>query len=113
MKNKGLLMLLVCSLSNTVLAKDFGKQGTTFEIKEEGFVAMMQRKLKGVNLAEHEQKMKDLARKRVEEPTAILGITKATKTISHSFDPSYVLDQDVFLPCGKLLYTSVRDKRIV
>ena len=101
---KGLLILIVWSLSNTVLAKDFGKQGTTFEIKEEGFVAMMQRKLKGVNLEEHEKKMQDLARKRVEEPTAILGITRATKTISHSFDPSYVLDQDVFLPCGKLLY---------
>ena len=102
--NKFLILTVFFSLSSTVLAKDFGKQGTTFEIKEEGFVAMMQRKLKGVNLAEHEQKMKDLARKRVEEPTAILGITRATKNISHSFDPSYVLDQDVFLPCGKLLY---------
>jgi conjugal transfer pilus assembly protein TraW len=102
--NKFLILTVFFSLSSTVLAKDFGKQGNTFEIKEEGFVSMMQRKLKGVNLAEHEQKMKDLARKRVEEPTAILGITRATKTISHSFDPSYVLDQDVFLPCGKLLY---------
>ena len=102
--NKFLILTVFFSLSSTALAKDFGKQGTTFEVKEEGFVAMMQRKLKGVNLAEHEQKMKDLARKRVEEPTAILGITRATKTISHSFDPSYVLDQDVFLPCGKLLY---------
>ena len=98
------LTTVIQLFSNAALAKDFGKQGTTFEIKEEGFVAMMQRKLKGVNLAEHEQKMKDLAKKRVEEPTAVSGITRATKTISHSFDPSYVLDQDVFLPCGKLLY---------
>lgn len=97
-------MLLLCSLSNVAVAKDFGKQGATFEIKEEGFVAMMQRKLKGVNLAEHEQKMKDLARKKVEEPTPVLGITRATRTVSHSFDPSYVLGEDVFLPCGKLLY---------
>ena len=57
--NKFLILAVFSSLNNTVLAKDFGKQGTTFEIKEEGFVAMMQRKLKGVNLAEHEQKMKD------------------------------------------------------
>lgn len=104
MRNKGLLILIFFSLSNVAVAKDFGKQGAIFEIKEEGFVAMMQRKLKGVNLAEHEQKMKDLARKRVEEPTSILGITRATKMVSHSFDPSYVLDEDVFLPCGKLLY---------
>ncbi|WPY01928.1 Conjugal transfer pilus assembly protein Tra (plasmid) [Candidatus Trichorickettsia mobilis] len=104
MRNKSLLLIVVFSLSNPVFGKDFGKQGATFEIKEEGFVSMMQRKLKGVNLAEHEQKMKDLARKRVEEPTPVFGITRATRTVSHSFDPSYVLDEDVFLPCGKLLY---------
>ena len=49
--------------------------------------------------------MKDLAKKRVEEPVAIENITKATKTNSYSFDPSYVLDEDIYLPCGKLLYT--------
>lgn len=86
------------------ISKDFGKQGAIFEIKEEGFVSMMQRKLKKLNLAEHQQKMQDVARKKVEEPAAIAGISKATKTISHSFDPSYVLDQDIVLPCGKLLY---------
>jgi len=106
MRNKSLLLIIFWSLSNTALAKDFGKQGATFEIKEEGFVSMMQRKLQDVNLTEHEKKMKDLARKRVEEPTAISGITRATKTISHSFDPSYILDEDVFLPYGKLLYAS-------
>lgn len=102
--NKILMSAVFFIFGNTVFAKDFGKCGATFEIKEEGFVAMMQRKLKEVNLAEHEQKMKDLARKKVEEPTPVLGITRATRTVSHSFDPSYVLDEDVFLPCGKLLY---------
>ena len=106
MRNKSLLLIVVCSLSNPVFAKDFGKHGATFEIKEEGFVSMMRRKLKEINLAEHEQKMKDLARKRVEEPTPVLGITRAKSTVSHSFDPSYVLDEDVFLPCGKLLYAA-------
>jgi len=106
MRNKSLLLIIVLSLSNITFAKDFGKQGTAFEIKEEGFVSMMQRKLKGVNLAEHEKKMQGLAEKRVEEPTPIQGITKATKTISHSFDPSYILDEDLFLPCGKLLYAN-------
>jgi conjugal transfer pilus assembly protein TraW len=89
-----------------VFAKDFGKQGTTFEIKEEGFVSMMQRRLSSINLAEHEKMMEDIASKKVEEPTAVEGITRAEKTISHSFDPSYVLDADVFLPCGKLLYAA-------
>lgn len=99
-----LVVFFLCSSINTAIAKDFGKQAATFEIKEEGFVSMMQRKLQSLNLAEHQQKMQDLARKKVEEPVAIAGIGKATKTVSHNFDPSYVLDQDVVLPCGKLLY---------
>ena len=98
------LIILIMMVTTETFAKDFGKQGSTFQVKEEGFVAMMQRKLKSINLAEHSLQMQDLAKKMVEEPTAIPGITKATKTISHSFDPSYVLDEDVFLPCGKLLY---------
>ncbi|WP_342272261.1 hypothetical protein [Candidatus Tisiphia endosymbiont of Parasteatoda lunata] len=65
---------------------------------------MMQRKLQNLNFAEYQQEMQDLARKKIEEPVAIAGIGKATKTVSHNFDPSYVLDQDVVLPCGKLLY---------
>lgn len=105
MQRKNNLLLIIClAFSHVAIAKDFGKQGATFEIKEEGFVSMMQRKLQSLNLAEHQQKMQDLARKKIEEPAAIVGISKATKTISYSFDPSYVLDQDVVLPCGKLLY---------
>ncbi|MFU7501964.1 MAG: conjugal transfer protein TraW [Candidatus Tisiphia sp.] len=105
MQRKNNLLLIIClAFSHVTIAKDFGKQAATFEIKEEGFVSMMQRKLQSLNLAEHQQKMQDLARKKIEEPAAIVGISKATKTISYSFDPSYVLDQDVVLPCGKLLY---------
>jgi conjugal transfer pilus assembly protein TraW len=106
MKTEVLLLVVffLYSSINTAIAKDFGKQGSTFEIKEEGFVSMMHRKLQSLNLAEYQQKMQDVARKKVEEPTAIAGIGKASKTISYNFDPSYVLDQDVVLPCGKLLY---------
>jgi conjugal transfer pilus assembly protein TraW len=104
MKRNLFILLVMISTNQITLAKDFGKQGTTFEVKEEGFVGMMQRKLKDVDLVEHEQKMKDLTRKRIEEPESVEGITRATKTVSHSFDPTYILDEDVFLPGGKLLY---------
>ena len=55
--------MMILGVSRTAYAKDFGKAGATFEIKEEGFVTMMQRKLKNVNLEEQKQKMQDLARK--------------------------------------------------
>lgn len=103
---KYFLATFITFLSLNAHGLDFGKQGNTFFIKEEGFIAMIQRKLKSVDLAEHEQKMRDHARRVVEEPKAVAGITKATKTTSHSFDPSYILDQDVKLPYGKLLYAA-------
>jgi conjugal transfer pilus assembly protein TraW len=103
-RNNIWLLLIFLVFSQVAVAKDFGKQGTTFEIKEEGFVSMMQRKLQQLDLAEHQQKMQDVARTKVTQPVAVVGIAKATKTISYSFDPTYVLDQDVVLPCGKLLY---------
>lgn len=100
------LIVLMALLSLNAQAIDFGKQGNSFSIKEEGFITMIKRKLKGVDLAEHEEKMRALVKKRVEEPEAIFGISRAEKTVSHSFDPSYMLDQDIVLPCGKLLYAA-------
>jgi conjugal transfer pilus assembly protein TraW len=103
--NKELLLLVIfCCFGNLAIAKDFGKQGASFEIKEEGLQAMIKRKLADLNLQEHYQKMQDLAKKRIEEPKAIENITRASKTITYNFDPSYVLDIDVYLPSGKLLY---------
>jgi conjugal transfer pilus assembly protein TraW len=104
--NKYFLVLIVILGNQAVFAKDFGKQGASFEIKEEGFVAMIKRKLANVNMEEQEKKMQELAKKRVEEPTAVDGITRTKKQINHSFDPSYILDQDVYLPSGKLLYAA-------
>jgi len=98
------LVPFIFFFSFNVQAVDFGKQGNTFPIKEEGFITMIQRKLKNIDLAEHQEKMRSYAKKRVEEPSPVTGITRATKTISHSFDPSYILQEDVILPCGKVLY---------
>lgn len=105
--NKLILTAFAVSLfSSNIQAIDFGKQGNTFPIKEEGFIAMIQRKLKNVNLEKHQEKMRTHAKHVIEEPPPIAGITRATKTISHSFDPSYILPEEVKLPCGKLLYTA-------
>ncbi len=88
----------------TAEAKDFGKMGQTFEIKEEGFLSMIMRKLKSVDVTKQNEKMVDLARKKVEEPDPVPRITKTTKEESFTFDPTYVLQEDIQLPDGKLLY---------
>ncbi|MBM5802488.1 MAG: type-F conjugative transfer system protein TraW [Cyanobacteria bacterium K_DeepCast_35m_m2_023] len=104
--NKCPLLAFIFLFSFDVQAVDFGKQGNTFPVKEEGFIAMIQRKLKGINLEEHREKMRTHAKRVVEEPSPVARITRAIKTVSHSFDPSYILQEDVILPCGKLLYAA-------
>lgn len=105
MKRRALIALISLFSFNSQ-ATDFGKQGNTFSIKEEGFIAMIQRKLKNIDLVEHQEKMRTHAKRVVEEPKPLTGITRATKTVSHSFDPSYILQEDIILPCGKLLYAA-------
>ncbi len=106
MKSKIIILIIYLVFNQSIFAKDFGKQGNSFAIKEEGFVTMIKRKLANLDLTKHQQQMQDLAKRRAEEPKPIVGITKARKTISYSFDPTYILGQDVYLPCGQLLYAA-------
>ena len=102
-----IFVLLFCIfMSNSAMAKDFGKMGTTFEIKEEGFLAMIHRKLKNIDIEKEQAKMTEHARQRIEEPEAVFGITKAKQHRYFTFDPTYVLDEDIKLPDGKLLYAA-------
>jgi conjugal transfer pilus assembly protein TraW len=107
MKKLSLILWLTASLicdRSQALAVDLGKRGTTFEIKEEGFVAMMIRKLKTLDLDKENEKMKRIAKDRVENPVPVEGIVPATEYREFYFDPTYTLQEDAVLPCGKVLY---------
>jgi conjugal transfer pilus assembly protein TraW len=99
-------MLFILFYLPIAFAKDFGTQSTTFPIKEEGFLSMIQRRLASIDITAHQKKMSEVVTKSVEEPKAVANITKASKTTTHYFDPSYSLDHDVILPSGELLYTA-------
>lgn len=85
-------------------AKDLGIAGSSFQVKEEGFLAMIERKLKGLDMKTLETKIQELAKRKVEEPAAVGGITKTTEQREFAYDPSYILNEDVYLPDGNLLY---------
>jgi conjugal transfer pilus assembly protein TraW len=48
--------------------------------------------------------MQNIARERVETPAPVIGIRRTAKQEVHSYDPTYVLDEDIYLPDGKLLH---------
>lgn len=104
MKQLITIIALVAILPPVTIARDFGVHGSTFEIKEEGFLSMIQRRLKQVNIEREQKKMSDIAKTRVEEPKRVANIKRTEKARSFAHDPSYVLGENIFLPNGRLLY---------
>lgn len=99
-----LFIILTIFLSHEILAKDLGKYGATTEIKEEGFLAMIARKLKSVDIEKEQENMKIQAQKRIDEPASVKGIVRAKEYRSFTFDPTYTLLEDIYLPDGSLLH---------
>ena len=96
------LMLLVTS--SIAMAKDFGIKGHVYEIEEQPFLQMIDERLKKVDMEKEKQKMQALAKDRVENPRAVDGISSAKKDRSFYWDPTYTVEKDIILPCGKLLH---------
>lgn len=97
-------VIAVQILPQSTFAKDFGVYGTLFEIKEEGFLSMIQRKLKLIDIEKEHKKMLDIAKNKVIEPEAVKGVKATSKTRSFTYDPSYTLKEDIVLPNGNVLY---------
>ena len=99
------LIILILIISPTVaFATDFGKQGQTFKILEEPFIQMMKNRMEKVDMEAEKEKIQTRAKHKVENPTPVQGINPATKDRIFYFDPSYTLDKDAVLPCGKILH---------
>jgi conjugal transfer pilus assembly protein TraW len=100
-----IILILISFMQNPlVLANDLGKLGNTFRIEEEAFTLMMKRKLAEIDMEAAREKMQKIAIDRVENPAPVIGITVVTENRTFYFDPTYTLDEDAVLPCGKILH---------
>jgi conjugal transfer pilus assembly protein TraW len=89
-----------------VSAKDFGKVGTSFIIKEEGFLKMIKRRLGEIDITKHQKIMQDQTEARIREPKPVEGLVKTVKARQFEYDPTYTLEQDAKLPDGTILYAA-------
>ena len=100
-------LALVCILLPALaMAKDLGRVANTFEIIEEPFSVMMKRKLEQVDMEQERKKMESIARDRVENPIPVAGIIESQESRTFYYDPTYTLEEDAVLPCGKVLHKS-------
>lgn len=108
-RNKGIVfvsikLLIIFSISFSVYAKDFGTQGHSYQITEQEFLQMIAERLKKIDMKKEQEKMQGVVRDRVENPRAVEAVKPAVAGRSFYFDPTYTLDRDVVLPCGKVLH---------
>ncbi len=112
----GIILVLPIFLPLMTTAIDFGVAGQTFNIVEEPFIEMLKKRLDKVDIEAEQKKIQQKARNQVENPTPVKGIQPAQKNRVFYFDPSYTLDKDIVLPCGKILHragTSVNPLEIM
>ena len=95
---------LVILIPQIAFSKDFGVHGSIFEIKEEGFLSLIQRKLKLIDIEKEQKKMLEIVKIRIEEPTRVANIKRTQKAQTYSYDPSYITEEDIILPDGRVLY---------
>jgi conjugal transfer pilus assembly protein TraW len=105
---KTLLALLLLLSSNTAVAKDYGIQGVTYEIREKDFLKDLQEKLqeaqKNGKLAKFQDDVKKQMVNSVNSPKAVEGITKATFAREWYFDPSVSRPTDLADQNGQVFY---------
>lgn len=104
-KNERLIILCVVILPTLqAFAKDFGIKGHTYQIIEQPFLRMIDERLQKVDMKKEQEKMIIIAKDRVTNPRPVEGLRPATKNRVFYFDPTYTLEEDAVLPCGKILH---------
>lgn len=104
-KNNRLIVLCtVLLVTLQAFAKDFGTKGHTYQIIEQPFLEMIIDRLQKVDMHKEQEKMTIIVKDRVFNPKAVEGLLPAIQHRVFYFDPTYTLDQDIVLPCGKVLH---------
>ncbi|MDF2964751.1 MAG: Conjugative transfer protein TraW [Rickettsiaceae bacterium] len=104
-----LLLLLACiSLSEQVIAKDFGTHGDVFEIEEQdqelAFKQALESREASGQLQQDIETIKQKIIDKVNEPSPVKFIKEADEIREYEFNPTYALTEDVADGEGKILF---------
>ena len=94
-----LLVITGLSIATSLVAKDFGVQGSIGTVDEVDPRVVIFQRLKAMEasgeLEKHQEELKKLTKAKVNRPKPVEGITKAIKTRVFEYDPTYVVPQDL------------------
>ena len=103
MKVNHLIILLTIPFS-IATAHEFPILGHTFPISEEPFTKMLMRKLSAIDIAKHQEIIRQQTIEKINNPNPVEGLAKVQKTSSFFFEPVYLLKEDIVMPDGAILY---------
>lgn len=105
--NQFILLLILFNLISFCYAKNIGTVGQIYSIDEMDFLDFIKEKTllveKNGGVTHLQQTMKKRANEYRDRPAPVENVTHADKSESWLFDPSIVLDHDVFSANGKLI----------
>lgn len=108
------LVFLIIFLPFSLIAKDFGTHGIVKEIEEKDPIVLIQQKLKGMEergeLDQHYKELQKKAKAGIERPKPVEGLTKTQKTRLFTYDPTYVVKEDIKDHTGRIIHA--KGKRI-
>jgi conjugal transfer pilus assembly protein TraW len=98
--SKLLLMLILLIISSISVsryshAKDFGVLGHSYEIFEQDIIEYIKAKLESQDLEALNQEMQEKVKARISRPEPVVGITDAKENREYTFDPTFVLREDI------------------
>lgn len=93
----------ICLASNVVLAKELGKFGPEYEIKEQPFLEMIADRLENVDIESANKELEKRARAEVKRPKPYKILSRATANREYHFDPTITLQQDIKTTDGKVI----------
>lgn len=108
-----LVKLIVLSIIATLVvlpasspAENLGSRGPVFKIVEEGLIAMLKRRLAKIDIEKHQHELQALVQRQIAEPESKLHLPRTKQGRVFYYDPTYILEQDIILPGGKLIYAA-------
>jgi conjugal transfer pilus assembly protein TraW len=99
-----LIITAVLAVGSSCYGTDFGVEGQTFVVAEESFVVMLKKRLEQVDMEQEQLKIQQRAKESVNNPKPVSAIKPAANGRVFYFDPTYTLDKDAVLPCGRILH---------
>jgi conjugal transfer pilus assembly protein TraW len=102
------VFLVILLLSDPLLGKHFPPQGHTFDIAEENFLLVIQRRLLTLHQEGRLKVLDETFKKRIKaralRPLPVSGVSPTTKVRRFIYDPSFRLDHDIRDEKGGLIH---------